>query len=180
MEGLVSEQASVERTCPACRRPCCILTGAAGLAGHASALPSLYTSRMGSRFGSQVSRQAFRLPTWSKHHALTFLSSVSVGRDKSGLAAALAASCYLVTFQTVGVGGLSQAQAGLGEEAWPAAEAAGRCSGVVQMGLRDTPHPDPFLRELQGRVVELKHKGHVADGHSMFRMNFDLKTDSLL
>ncbi|KAL6487103.1 hypothetical protein MHYP_G00037290 [Metynnis hypsauchen] len=110
-----------------------------------------------SRFGSQVSRQAFRLPTWSKHHALTFLSSVSVGRDKSGLAAALAASCYLVTFQTVGVGGLSQAQAGLGEEAWPAAEAAGRCSGAVQMGLRDTPHPDPFLRELQGtKLKDLK------------------------
>lgn len=56
--------------------------------------------------------QAFRLATWSKHRVLTFLSSVSVERDKSGLTAALAASRYLVTFQTVGVGGLSQARPG--------------------------------------------------------------------
>lgn len=54
--------------------------------------------------------QVFRLPTRFKHHGVTFLSSVRVGWDKSGLAAALAASCYLVTFQTVGVGGLSQAR----------------------------------------------------------------------
>lgn len=54
--------------------------------------------------------QAFRLATQSEHRGMTFLSSVST--DKSGLPAALAASCYLVTFQTVGVGGLSQARPG--------------------------------------------------------------------
>ncbi|RXN23425.1 hypothetical protein ROHU_022831 [Labeo rohita] len=55
---------------------------------------------------------AFRLVTRSKYRGLTFLSSVSAERDKSGLPAALAASRYLVTFQTVGVGGLSQARPG--------------------------------------------------------------------
>ncbi len=58
---------------------------------------------------------ACRPSSWwpkSKHHGLTFLSSVSTERDKSGLPAALAASRYLVTFQTVGVGGLSQARPG--------------------------------------------------------------------
>lgn len=62
--------------------------------------------------GGLSSVQAFRLATRSKHHGLTFLSSVSAERDKSGLPAALAASRYLVTFQTVGVGGLSQARPG--------------------------------------------------------------------
>ncbi|KAL1262942.1 hypothetical protein QQF64_005681 [Cirrhinus molitorella] len=56
--------------------------------------------------------RAFRLATRSKYRGLTFLSSVSAERDKSGLPAALAASRYLVTFQTVGVGGLSQARPG--------------------------------------------------------------------
>lgn len=62
--------------------------------------------------GGLSGMQAFRLATRSKHRGLTFLSSVSPERDKSGLPAALAASRYLVTFQTVGVGGLSQARPG--------------------------------------------------------------------
>lgn len=65
---------------------------------------------LGGLSGNGGCGQAFRLATQSKHRGLTFLSSVSA--DKSGLPAALAASRYLVTFQTVGVGGLSQARPG--------------------------------------------------------------------
>ncbi|CAM4726688.1 unnamed protein product [Leuciscus chuanchicus] len=72
-----------------------------------------------------------------------------VSADKSGLPAALAASRYLVTFQTVGVGGLSQARPG-----WEGIRASskGWTAFRMQTDQRDAFRPDPFL-ERQGDLA---------------------------